>query len=70
MGLGLVAYRLERPLSRLEVIALKLDLSVLHRTTRTAGVLESRGERAQVIALRVESGDHCDQLSLRPPLGR
>jgi hypothetical protein len=41
-GPGLVADRLERPLGRLEVIALELDPPVLHRTARSAGVLEPR----------------------------
>ena len=69
-GLGLVADRLERPLGCLEVISLKLDMPVLYRTARPAGVLEPRGQIAQVVFLRVKACDHRDQLSLRPPLGR
>ena len=33
------------------MIALKLDLPILHRTARTAGVFEPRGELAQVVVL-------------------
>jgi len=68
-GLGLVADRLERPLSRMEMITLKLDLPILHRTARTARVLEARGQFAQVVASCVKAGDYRDQLSFCPPLG-
>jgi hypothetical protein len=67
-GLSLVADRLKRTLGRLAVIALKFDLPVFHRTARATGVLQSRGQLAQVVALSVEASDYRHQLSLRAPL--
>src|SRR5215469_2862838 len=65
-GLGLVADRLEGLLSRLEVIALKLDPPVLHRAARTASVLEAGAQLVQVVRFRVKPGNHRDEFPLRP----